>query len=104
MPVQQSKERVAAVEVIRTHQRRHPAEPGCCCSWRPDRPGVSWSDHVLEQLDLAGVLPPLELRPVEASGPAPAMPRQAHRPLVPVALVAAAALVASAVRALRERG
>lgn len=48
--------RVAVADIIRTHQRRHPAEPGCCCTWRPRRGGPGWSDHVVDQLEQAGLL------------------------------------------------
>lgn len=53
---QQSRVAAAAATIIRTHQRRHPAERSCCCSWQPAPGGPGWSDHVADLLDRAGLL------------------------------------------------
>lgn len=105
MAVQRSPVRLAAADVVRAHQRRHPADPGCCCSWRPTPGGPGWGEHVTERLDSAGLLVG-DLRPdALATGAAAATAGADQRGRATVLLTAAltAVLTAAALAAWAHR-
>ena len=106
MAVQRSPVRLAAADVVRAHQRRHPAEPGCCCSWRPTPGGPGWGEHVTERLDGAGLLAG-DLHTAADAGTACDVDGlaagTASRPTVLLTAVLTAALTATAVAAWAHR-